>query len=203
MTYSKKTQGPSEQTEPTRRKRVIVWICIALTAFVVLIVLHSYDPPVRPTFSPTRADLRSLSTGLEAYFTDHQAYPAWSADPDENVYGPLVKNEPAFRGQPTFMSQSGTRRIQIVTSPVAYITEYFSDAFAPHPEAPFSYWVTEKGDGWIAWSPGPDRDYDLSIHNIAKAYDGPTTRSSSLLVELTFDPTNGMESSGDFCRFKQ
>ncbi|MCB2154309.1 preprotein translocase subunit SecE [bacterium] len=56
--------------------------------------------------------------------------------------------------------------------------------------APLGYWVKEDGDRWIVISRGPDQDFDLTEDTVR-------TWEPSKWLLATYDPTNGVASSGD------
>ncbi len=92
-----------------------------------------------------------------------------------------------------------------LTTPFSYIMSYDVDVFAPIRGATFNYWSTPsyKGDGFIIWSPGPDKDYDLTLENVEIYYDPRYEVPSPGLIERQYDPTNGARSGGDVFRTKQ
>lgn len=158
--------------------------------------------------------MRTISTALDSYYIDNNSYPAWSLIPEENAFGNEARNNPNLRLQPTFKMRHNTK-LGTLTTPVPYITSHFVDPFAPSKGATFSYYSINNPkhpennpehpeySGWILWSAGPDNRYDLTIKNITKAYDPNTRMPSDYLIERTYDPTNGSDSSGDIWRVKQ
>jgi len=108
----------------------------------------------------------------------------------------------------------------------AYVDSYPTDPFCADHGATFVYWnvfpgargpdrntageVSEvRGLGWICISPGPDGRYDLpgsySVYNPAVPLPSPLLLSGTNPkgAAFTYDPTNGLVSSGDIWRFKQ
>lgn len=198
--------------------RIIFW-----TSF--LVVLGALFFPIsfggrhgRSYSSRAKADLRSLATAIEAYYVDNNYYPAWSELPALNAFG-TIKDMPKLANGvriPTFrIKQSDSDTLMTLTTPVSYITSYFQDSFGkPRPNS-YAYWRNEiaeqrsEGDippkeGWIAWSMGPDGDYDLTLENVRLAYDPNESVPNDYLLDCcTYDPTNGSTSNGDIYRTKQ
>jgi prepilin-type N-terminal cleavage/methylation domain-containing protein len=176
---------------------IVILCCLALPHFL---------EQRRPRHSPggrVRADLRSLATGVESYFVDNNVYPAWSADPAINYNG-QIPNWNIRDPLPTFITKPHGSGVFTLTTPIAYVTSFFTDPFCPTKRATFCYWTPDDDTvGWILWSPGPDLDYDLTMRNIAAAYDPATTVPNDHLIERTYDPTNGTTSNGDVYRIKE
>lgn len=57
--------------------------------------------------------------------------------------------------------------------------------------------------GWLVWSPGPDGVPQITVENANLVYDPRHIVPNPLLVNLTYDPTNGTTSAGDVWRAKQ
>lgn len=150
-----------------------------------------------------QADLRTMATALESYFIDHNAYPPHIAGTDPHAAGhgnPLFSNVTSLRAGIWEASQAYT-----LTTPVAYLRDHFPDAFNPPSGdiAPtFAYWSNVVG--WILWSPGPDGDFDITTKAIEgeMIYNPFITQPSSVLIPFYFDPTNGLNSSGDIFRVR-
>lgn len=81
---------------------------------------------------------------------------------------------------------------------MAYITRLPQDQFADAKEATCGYW-SQKDTGWILFSPGPDRRYEI---NPEKDYDPSKQSPQPELILKTYDPTNGITSAGDLWRVK-
>ena len=73
---------------------------------------------------------------------------------------------------------------------------------------PFSYFKADAQvdsttvSGYIIWTCGPDEHYDLTAENIARAYSPAMPEPSPLLIQQTYDPSNGALSGGDIYRAK-
>lgn len=156
----------------------------------------------RPLTSRVIADLRSLATGIESYYVDHDAYPAFAVVPDRKVLGSLDKEYGDGLLLPTFavMDRNGAPYRHLST-PVSYIPTYFIDPFVESPSSTYCYWPDPTNSGWIAWSAGPDGDFDLTYDFVETTYN-PRTGDKPFYY-LRYDPTNGSTSSGDIYRVKQ
>ncbi|MCE5228144.1 hypothetical protein LLG95_00925 [bacterium] len=154
--------------------------------------------------SQVQSDLRSIAVGIESYGVDCNSYPAWSSNPNENYYGKFVRNAPQLAKEPSFRFGAAPGMYSL-TSPISYMSTMPRDPFAPAMGATYAFYST-PGDpnkaGWIVWSPGPDGKYDLDSENISRAYPAAGKGPSELLIQLTYDPTNGTKSSGDIYRVK-
>mgnify|MGYP001577115379 CR=1 FL=1 len=170
-----------------------------LLLLLAALLLGSCDHPPNDDVRDPRLAMRSLMAALEVYRLEGDAYPAWSAEPASNVNGFGYATEPRLAKAPTFRIQRDGETFGSLTTPIAYLTAYLPDRWAPVAGATFGYWTppADHGEGWILWSPGPDGDYDLTIDNVAQAYDPGTTVTTFLLNQSTYDPSNGAVSSGD------
>ena len=201
-------------------------IVVAIIAILAAIAVPNFlEAQTRAKVSRVRADLRSLATALESYFIDNNAYPVFTVVTTESCNADLdlatkmsdAQNLPAFRIRDTgdeFMT---------ITTPLSYITSYFTDPFAITRGLKFSYYADTAG--WITWSLGPDSDENnggagTSVSTDlgpAQAYETVYTSiiaqpSSTLIAEsnadadgnaFTYDPTNGTTSEGDVYRVRQ
>ena len=86
-----------------------------------------------------------------------------------------------------------------LTTPVAYITSVPTDPFATTEGAAFRY-RSQDDKGWILFSAGPDKQYDIDP---VKDYDAAKENPLPQLFLKTYDPTNGTTSRGDIWRVKQ
>lgn len=128
--------------------------------------------------SRVRLDERVLGEALEKYHEDHASYP-------------------------TFLSG-----LSSLTTPTAYIQSLPSDPYLremhkpdQHPR-PYSYYTDPKFLGWIVWSAGPDKNYDLTDKNISSLYDPESPQPSNTLLLYSYEPSNGTISGGDLFRTK-
>lgn len=152
-------------------------------------------------------DLKTYELAFETFKIDQNAYPLWSPKLSNNVWGGLVPEGTDLGRLPTFKTPSNLKMEAMLTTPIAYISEFFEDPFSPIEGATYLYW-TPGGtrDAWVVWSPGPDRDFDMQLSDLESSY--KIQRSGEISVfetmfELTYDPTNGIVSSGDIFRVKK
>jgi hypothetical protein len=189
---------------------VIGFFFMVLTAslfifFILYISRNRIESRPRSKSSIARREMRSLATGIESYYVDHDSYPAYTIGLKHSANGFLdEKWESVYIKIPTFRNNDG-ESFSTITTPVAYITSYFSDPCAPKKGVSFAYYSVDKEDcsGWILWSPGPDEKYDLDINSVKEYYDPSIAQTSGeLITRFAYDPTNGNESEGDVFRVK-
>jgi prepilin-type N-terminal cleavage/methylation domain-containing protein len=142
-------------------------IVVAILAVLSAIAVPSYlDAQARSRTARAMADMRNLSTALEAYRIDHVAYPIGTTDP--NQMNPEVAEymESWAPGFHTFKVRAPGEftgvHFATLTTPISYISTVGVDPFAAHgfeSITPFSYWPA-RGNviGYILTSVGPDRD---------------------------------------------
>lgn len=200
-------------------------IVVAIIAILAAIAVPNFlEAQVRSKVSRVKADQRSLATGLEAYFVDNNDYPAVAAadggNTSANSFAPSGSGAQAIR---TFrVWGSGEENMfMTLTTPQAYITNYFSDPFADTKGCIFAYY--SDANGWIIASFGPDTDentpdptqpgdlhFELNPGGIETIYDSSIAQPSQYLLtgpdsddSFTYDPTNGTITPGDVYRVKQ
>ncbi|MCX7766972.1 MAG: prepilin-type N-terminal cleavage/methylation domain-containing protein, partial [Candidatus Sumerlaeia bacterium] len=120
-------------------------IVVAIIAILALIAVPNFlEAQVRSKVSRVKADMRSLATGLEAYYTDWNAYPTyhytaafttrWGSASSFTFGGTGIQggtNATPWDGNPQ------------LTTPVAYVTSIYTDPFfiGVSPDAPpDAYW---------------------------------------------------------------
>jgi prepilin-type N-terminal cleavage/methylation domain-containing protein len=196
-------------------------IVVAIIAILAAIAVPNFlEAQVRSKVSRVKSDQRSMATALEAYYVDNNIYPAMGWDnttrPRQTVQAP---------GRSFRIRSTATQQFQTLTTPIAYITTYFADAFADTRGLTFRYFT--DGPGWILGSFGPDTDEassgdmgwaegDLPVTNttrnpgIETVYNSYQSQPNATLVagaqangSHTYDPTNGTVSSGDVWRVKE
>jgi hypothetical protein len=155
-----------------------------------LIPFTNRDGSVRAKASQTQSELRDLAVALEAYHADHHCYPA-----------PALSSDMGF---PILGAQ--------LTTPVAYRTGLPVDPFKKRfdgkmqrPDAlVYGYWIAPQG-GWVLVGVGPDKRPSIDLEMLKKIYAaaGDAPMPTALLLTYTYDPTNGLTSSGDIFRVKQ
>lgn len=201
-------------------------IVVAIIAILAAIAVPNFlEAQVRSKVSRVKSDHRSLATAIEAYYVDNNVYPAVSLD---NVQSADSVVTPDNKGR-TFRLRNATQ-LSTITSPIAYITSYFGDAFADTRGLPFRYSADRAG--WILGSFGPDGDEgaggdldwagggnpyparvgagntdDAAVETV---YDSRQSQPSPTLLTgrggtgaYTYDPTNGTVSQGDVWRVKE
>jgi prepilin-type N-terminal cleavage/methylation domain-containing protein len=161
-------------------------IVVAIIAILAAIAVPNFlEAQVRAKVSRVRSDQRSLATAIEAYYVDHNIYPAFAVGAGGGYNGGMpsynywvVTNQGNSGGAadlPCFSlnSQSASNAsFMTLTTPMSYITTYPADPFATNKGCTFSYASVFPGDqaltaigaggrggvGWILWSFGPDVD---------------------------------------------
>lgn len=172
-------------------------IVIGIISILALIALpNMLDAQVRAKVARGKADLRAISTSMEAYAVDHNKYPP---NYDTGLYG--------------FNPGTEALSFAAMTTPVAYISSIPLDVFRPQDLAytvrgryftyigidtvsqqpgnyPFGcteYWE-EHGVKWWSGSYGPDQDNDVLGHYL------------QVTATRVYDVTNGTVSDGDYGR---
>jgi len=215
-------------------------IVVAIIAILAAIAVPNFlEAQTRSKVTRVKADQRTIATALESYYIDNNTYPTQDSSTGNGTTEPAMGagvNQMAAavsttQGEalmPTFrIKRSGDDKLMTLTTPISYITSYFTDPFADTKTAAFAYSQTPKGfgTGWILWSYGPDTDengpfMDASYKaggdirviapeggwtvQVAETYynAGGSVPSGDLLA-ITYDPTNGTTSNGDVWRVKQ
>ena len=155
------------------------------------------EAQTRAKVARAMSDMRSLATAIEAYNIDSNGYPP-CATADKSVNARVGSGKAAY-GISSFRAWTGPEeKFMQLTTPVAYITSLPQDPFADAKEATYGYWG-RQGAGWILFSPGPDRQYNI---NPEKDYDPSKQSPQPELILKTYDATNGTTSAGDLWRIK-
>ncbi|CAN5163797.1 hypothetical protein BH09SUM1_BH09SUM1_25400 [soil metagenome] len=191
-------------------------IVVAIIAILAAIAVPNFlEAQTRAKVSRTRADMRTLATGLEAYRVDNTGYPPDYSD----VSTP--RNNP--RGK-TFL-----QRLVYLTTPVAYLTTVPTDNFAL-PVATGAAGTGAQRPYLVNATDGQPILYPITFDyakfdrtvlplDVASTWDHITRSSSSIqwalsspgpnfrIVKLlgnaaltVYDPTNGTISSGNIIR---
>ncbi|MFW6303116.1 MAG: hypothetical protein ACOC2L_00725 [Candidatus Sumerlaeota bacterium] len=162
-----------------------------------LVVSHGHPPVAR-----SKADMRSLATGIESYLVDNHAYPPHTYDPSRKVLWAGPADVPTF-----------DQRYSL-TTPVSFVSRYPIDYYnsAGRGDTTFSWWT--NGRDWFLASMGPDGDFDIDYRHFERAItyiavddDGTTHWAQDGAISETyftlhsFDSTNGSFSSGDLFHF--
>lgn len=193
-------------------------IVVAIIAILAAIAVPNFlEAQVRSKVSRVKTDQRSLATGLESYFVDNNDYPTYT-NMDTRSANNLGKSPTTNSAKiHSFRVRAATTDLFLtLTTPIAYITNYFSDPFADTKGSTFGYYTDQNG--WILYSFGPDTDEGTSergdIDSVVETL--YTSRMSQPSVTLqcngitstvngayTYDPSNGTVSQGDVYRVKQ
>jgi prepilin-type N-terminal cleavage/methylation domain-containing protein len=189
-------------------------IVVAIIAILAAIAVPNFlEAQTRTKVARTQSDMRSMTTAIEAYHVDYSRYPIPVAVMNTSfavVYPMADFNHNVYAHN--FVPQT-------ITTPVAYVTNLFTDIFAdpslePAPEQSFYYYqnweytkvladraatplmasqiVRANAFGsWITSANGPDRDRkDLA----------PGAVGATNLINGVYDATNGTVSNGDVIR---
>lgn len=191
MIYSRANAGGGQAVAAMAVVPVAVLAAIAVPNFM--------EAQGRSSIERSRSDLRTMAVAIESYYVDTNTYPAYSANSQNNFFGPYVSQAPELAGVPTFRVKNPPE-LYILTSPISYISSMVEDPFAPAKGATYGYYSTPVG--WIIWSPGPDGKYDINSRNVNRIYIPTGQVPSPELIGLAYDPTNGTESGGDVYRIK-
>ncbi len=173
-------------------------IVVAIIAILAAIAIPNFlEAQVRSKVARAQSDLRQIDTAVKAYYVDWNSYPtgvSWSAASTRMEYRP----GPMWRQ---------------LSTPVAYLTSAFRDAFVNYGTHSSS---VQAGDGdlldpfyqcaagylgpwidrnqpmseWMGMSYGPDNADDTNLNS-----QYPYTRDA-----MPYDPTNGTVSWGDIYR---
>lgn len=115
-----------------------------------------------------------------------------------------IANLPTFE----FTDYQSEHRSDLNLHP-AQFGDYFTPSEMTRGRLSYGYYTTSIHDastsatGYIVWSCGPDRKYDLNASNIESAYRPGRKIPSDYLVERIYDPSNGAVSGGDIVRYKK
>jgi type II secretion system protein G len=192
---------------------LIVVLIIAILAAIA--VPNFLEAQVRSKVSRAKADMRSIATALEAYFTDNEGYPndieyGWPWYLTYNLTTPIQylttkKLEDPFRATHTMGSQDYWKLFRYINYqankpddpwsvlPTGSRTSYLTDIDM----AEWSRAVNKYGL-WRLGSIGPDRyaSYDNGRQDVSDTGPGWPWFSNCMV----YDPTNGTISCGDVMR---
>jgi len=189
-------------------------IVVAIIAILAAIAVPNFlEAQVRSKVSRVKADQRSCATGLESYYVDNNDYPAWSRQ-NNGANGFAGTGKGAYEIH-TLRVWAAIRNFNTVTTPIAYLTDYFKDPFADTKGTTFGYY--KDSNGWILYSYGPDTDEAETNHGdidigVETIYNSSMSQPSITLLcgggtgssgAYTYDPSNGTISNGDVYRVKQ
>lgn len=176
-------------------------IVVAIIAILAAIAVPNFlEAQTRSKVSRAKADMAVITTAMESYRVDYQAYPPINTEVSTGGRVDYIESRHAF-----------------LTTPISYLTTIYQDPFGDNVERSFTYsidgelryctydlltfndpealeTVIYKIDlvmlsgypeqiTWILASQGPDRNVGLSTN-----------------IGLAYDPTNGTVSEGDIIR---
>ncbi len=159
-------------------------IVVAIIGILAAIAIPNFlQAQTRAKVARAQSDLRTLSLGMELYYTDHLAYPPEYLS-GRSTYAPLYPD-----------SIRSVYSQQHLTTPEAYISTVMYDVFVNLRWDPPCYWYYNWLEGYgRMWKFGPP------ISQVA-AYGlwslGPDRNASAY---VPYDPTNGTISNGDIVR---
>lgn len=175
---------------------LIVVLIIAILAAIAIPNFLEFQ--TRAKISRAMTDMRTMSTAIEAYLVDAGSYPLDGDDIDP--FNPA--------------NFDVTARLQVVTTPIAYLTTLPRDPFHAEPvdmgysavlfpgPPPYTFiyntYGNFTGDGTIGIGPangGNPNNYTLTSLGPSRSFD-----SQMVGYSLHYDPTNGTVSLGDIHR---
>ena len=209
------------------RDRLVIVIIAMVLILLVVAAVNRILPFVRVHLSVrkmTRAqrsqgqsmtDLQLLAKAINQYRIDTGTYPV----PIEYVLAREALTSPGLSredlaarrqlGQPDAWGHYSVRRPGLwpisLTTPVAYYRLPI-DPFCPKGDGTYGYmlWPLEKPEIFLLVGRGPDRDRDVSLYNLEFAIPEGNRQDDmsqrifySPLINLCYDPTNGLLSNGD------
>lgn len=170
----------------------IVGLAIIVVGLMIMVKpwFFSAREPKNSLAGIARDRMRVLADAIEAYRARTGRYVV-AATEDEGVNAALSIFDPARRVW-TFLAYQPDGPMTL-TTPVPFIKSYPHDPFSKRGKGVFGYY-NDREKGYILFSPGPDRDYDIEAD---QDYDALARDPVQNLLDLTFDPTNGAQSDGD------
>ena len=166
-----------------KKKRLVeLSILIVFTLIFLAIGIPNCIPSeMEANIRGSKRDLRKLAAAIEAYKSD-------------NFVAPSFKYLPS--GRPTFAGIN-------LTTPIAYLSDLNLRDYLSAVENPsdfsYCYYASPGGKDWIVWSAGPDWKYQITSATVASVLSiAPNFREAR--ANTTYDPSNGMRSSGDIWR---
>lgn len=169
-------------------------IVIAIILILIAIALPNFlEAQIRARVTKSKAELRTIETGMMAYYLDWKVYP-WESENDCAYPQPRTRCGLAW-----------------LTSPVAYITAIPDDTF-PDPGGPSREWYETgilpnppipnlllSAATWAIWTRGPD---GLDTELVSGNADGNVVWENKIDGSAdSYSPTNGTKSMGDIFLF--
>ncbi|MFW6255454.1 MAG: hypothetical protein ACOC54_01435 [Candidatus Sumerlaeota bacterium] len=150
-------------------------IVVALNiAFLAFFFIEGGFPDIISGYTDAseRATISLVRSDLRSIATGLEAYKL-----DYNIYPPHQK---------------------ALTTPVAYLTSVLEDPYSFSGSGPYKYY--RAGDeSWILTSPGPDMVEDIDP---VEDFEADVPQPSEIILQKSYDPTNGTDSGGDIWRVK-
>lgn len=179
-------------------------IVVAIIAILAAIAIPNFlQAQVRAKVARVKADMRTIATGLETYYVDKNKYP----------------------GDYTYEAANGItydhewrhyKRLEPLTTPIAYMSSIPSDPFAVGSEEngivdTFAYACNDRGqespaDTWVHVAEvlgleGRESNLDWYLRSFGPDGDSESAFSDmSVTGSALYDPTNGTTTSGDVVR---
>lgn len=172
-------------------------VVVAIIAILAAIAVPNFlNAQVRAKVSRARADMRTIVTALESYRVDNNRYPTYHyADVDQAALEFHIGGKVPGFGIPD-PDWDGRNPL---TTPIAYITSFPTDPFAPRKEGP-EYIRQFLYVNWqYAFQQVPTRPQFFLMGQAYGPYRlhsrGPNTFGPE--PGIPYDPTNGVISDGD------
>ncbi|MBN1516939.1 hypothetical protein JXA32_10270 [Candidatus Sumerlaeota bacterium] len=172
---------PVPPAEPSKKRQIILLIALAVLALVALIYL--WRTTQAKQLSQARMDLQSTAAALRDYkYLNNELPPMLSLA--ELAHGRSLPS--ADNGELHTYDQS-TLRVEFV------------DPYSPGGDLPFAWHSNDEG--WILYSPGPDRVYDLTAELIDQHLKRPESGDAlpAEIMQREFDPQTG---KGDLIQYQ-
>ena len=171
-------------------------IVVAIIAILAAIAVPNFlEAQIRSKVSRTHSDMRSIAGALEAYFLDHNTYPAaeWTGDVFLGLYKlttPIaylatIPSRPFAKGH-----AGGRKEEQIFEYGSGKVGKYGSGFTVRYPNA--SYIVEDAGPDRVEATRG---EYSTGYYPA-----WPATSTDEDVLRLIYDPTNGTKSFGSIFR---
>jgi len=163
-------------------------IVVAIIAILAAIAIPNFlEAQVRAKVARVRADLRSISTAVEAYCVDTNQYPAQRAGQYSiNFTLPSGDSNTNAKDRSTFACMQvcsvANAHFLVLTTPVSYITSIPGDPFADTRGCNFGY-ANAIDKGWIMWSYGPDTDEQWQSQLDYEFEDSGHPETTSIILE--------------------
>lgn len=151
---------------------IAIVVLFFLSGFLSFILPRLFLGRYHAKISRTRSDLRSINSAIVTYCLDNNRYPSMQKD----------------KGIPL-------KELNLSKSSIA------KDPFGNSKNKEYSYFLYRNAELCILLGNGPDKDRDLNLKLIKDNVDTSKTEDlEEFLIDYTYDPTNGLKSSGDILR---